>query len=157
MTSVTVTDTDYKRWVTFKLDNEKYCINVMQVQEVLRVTDIAPVPGAPDYVIGIINLRGTVVTITDIRKRFGLGHKEFDDSSRIVIVEIKNSVIGILVDSVADVVDLKNNEIESAPKVGNDESNKYIQGVSSKEGELLILIDLEKFLSDQELGNVATV
>jgi len=152
----TETDNDFKRWVTFKLENEKYCVNVMQVQEVLRMTDIAPVPGAPDYVIGIINLRGNVVTITNIRKRFGLGDREVDDSTRIIIVEIKNSVIGIQVDSVADVVDLKVDEIESAPNVGNEESHKYIQGVASRGGELLILIDLDKFLSDQELGNVVS-
>ena len=144
-----------KRWVTFRLDNEKYCVNVMQVQEVLRMTDIAPVPGAPSYVLGIINLRGNVVTITDIRLKFGLGSKETDDSTRIIITEIKNNVVGIMVDSVAEVVDLNSADIDSAPNVGNDESNKYIQGVSSRDGELLILVDLDKYLSDEELGNVS--
>ena len=72
------------QWVTFFLDNEKYGIKVMQVQEVLRMTEIAPVPGAPDYVLGIINLRGNVVTVIDSRKRFGLPDKEPDDATRIV-------------------------------------------------------------------------
>ena len=72
---------DALRWVTFRLENEKYGINVMQVQEVLRVSEIAPVPGAPSYVLGIINLRGNVVTVIDTRSRFGLPSAETDDSS----------------------------------------------------------------------------
>jgi len=155
MTAIAATEDSFKRWVTFKLENEKYCINVMQVQEVLRVSEIAPVPGAPNYVIGIMNLRGNVVTITDTRKRFGLGPREIDDDARIIIVEIKNNVVGIMVDSVTDVVDLENGEIESAPNVGNDESNKYIQGVASRDNELLIIINLNNFLTDEELSNVS--
>ena len=138
------------QWVTFKLDGEIYGINVMQVQEVLRVTEIAPVPGAPDYVMGIINLRGNVVTVVDTRKRFGLQSGEIDDSSRIVISEAGGNVIGILVDSVAEVVDLKRSEIESSPNVGNDESSKYIEGVATHNNDLLILVDVNKLLSTEE-------
>ncbi len=138
------------QWVTFYLGDEKYGINVMQVQEVLRVTEIAPVPGAPSYVLGIINLRGNVVTVIDTRNRFGLSSKETDDSSRVVIIETESHIIGILVDSVAEVVELKGSEIETAPNVGNEESSKYIQGVTSRENELLILVDLNKLLSEDE-------
>ena len=145
------------QWVTFHLENEKYGIKVMQVQEVLRMTEIAPVPGAPHYVLGIINLRGNVVTVIDTRKRFGLADVENDDETRIVIVEANNNVVGILVDSVAEVVDLKISEIETAPNVGNDESSKYIQGVSSRENELLILVDVNKLLSDEEWQEVASL
>ena len=143
------------QWVTFFLDSEKYGIEVMQVQEVLRMTEIAPVPGAPHYVMGIINLRGNVVTVIDTRKRFGLPEKEDDDATRIVIIEAENQVVGILVDSVAEVVDLRSSEIETAPNVGNDESSKYIQGVSSKGDELLILVDVNKLLTDEEWQEVA--
>lgn len=139
------------QWVTFRLDNETYGVNVMQVQEVLRMTEIAPVPGAPDYVLGIINLRGNVVTVIDTRKRFGLELREVDDATRIVITEIEQQVIGMLVDAVAEVVDVRMSEIETAPNVGNDESSRFIQGVSSREGELLILVDLNKLLSADEL------
>ncbi len=138
------------RWVTFRLENEKYGINVMQVQEVLRITEIAPVPGAPSYVLGIINLRGNVVTVIDTRSRFGLASVETDDSSRVVIIESEEQVVGILVDSVAEVVDLQPSEIETAPNVGTEESAKFIQGVASHDGELLILVDLNKLLSDEE-------
>ncbi len=138
------------QWVTFRLGEETYGVNVMQVQEVLRITEIAPVPGSPDYVVGIINLRGNVVTVIDTRKRFGLYPKDSDDSSRIVIIEAEDQVIGILVDSVAEVVELRSSEIESAPNVGNEESSRYIQGVTSRNGELLILVDLNRFPSDEE-------
>ena len=145
------------QWVTFHLESEKYGIKVMQVQEVLRMTEIAPVPGAPYYVLGIINLRGNVVTVIDTRRRFGLADVEHDDETRIVIVEANNNVVGILVDSVAEVVDLKASEIETAPNVGNDESSKYIQGVSSRDNELLILVDVNKLLSDEEWQEVASL
>lgn len=145
------------QWVTFNLENEKYGINVMSVQEVLRMTEIAPVPGAPHYVIGIINLRGNVVTVVNTRTRFGLGEIESDDATRIVIIESGGQVIGILVDSVAEVVDLRKSEIESAPNVGNDESSKYIQGVSSQGEQLLILVDVDKLLTDEEWEEMADI
>lgn len=138
------------QWVTFRLDNETYGINVMRVQEVLRVTEIAPVPGAPDYVLGIINLRGNVVTVLDTRQRFGLPQHEDDDSTRVVVIESERTVVGILVDSVAEVVELRRSAIESSPSVGNDESSKYIEGVANNEGELLILVDINKLLSEDE-------
>ncbi|CAK0754574.1 purine-binding chemotaxis protein CheW [Gammaproteobacteria bacterium] len=145
------------RWVTFRLDNEAYGINVMQVQEVLRVTEIAPVPGAPDYVLGIINLRGKVVTVIDARRRFNLISREPDDASRIVIIEAEKQVVGILVDSVAEVVDLRASEIETAPNVGNEETSRYILGVSSRADVLFILVDLNKLLSDEEWFEVGGI
>lgn len=143
-------DDEVLQWVTFKLDTENYGINVMQVQEILRYSEIAPVPGAPVYVLGIINLRGNVVTVIDTRSRFGLEPSEISDNTRIVIIESDKQVIGILVDSAAEVVYLKASDIDVAPNVGNDESAKFIQGVSNREGELLILVDLNKLLSDDE-------
>lgn len=138
------------QWVTFKLESEVYGINVMQVQEVLRYSEIAPVPGAPDYVLGIINLRGNVVTVIDTRSRFGLESCEVTDNTRVVVIESEKQVIGILVDSVAEVVYLKASEIDDAPNVGNEETTQFIQGVSNRDGELLILVDLDKLLSDDE-------
>src|SRR5690606_34009371 len=142
------------QWVTFRLDNETYGVNVMQVQEVLRHTEIAPVPGAPAYVLGIINLRGNVVTVIDTRHRFGLEPGEMTDNTRIVIIEAEKHVVGILVDSVAEVVYLRQSEIETAPNVGNEDSAKFIQGVCHKNGELLILIELNKLLTDEEWADL---
>lgn len=141
--------------VTFSLEGEVYGINVMQVQEVLRETEVAPVPGAPHYVIGIINLRGNVVSVIDARSRFGLMTKEDDDLSRIIVIEASSQTIGILVDSVAEVVDVQRSEIETAPNVGNDETSKYIDGVVSRGDQLLILVDLNKLLSESEWGEMS--
>ena len=143
------------QWVTYRLGEETYGINVMQVQEVLRYTEIAPVPGAPDYVLGIINLRGNVVTVIDTRSRFGLPPTETTDNTRIVIIESDEQVVGILVDSVAEVVYLKTSEIDVAPNVGTEEIAKFIQGVSNRDGELLILVDLNKLLTDDEWDEIS--
>lgn len=145
------------QWVTYKLGDETYGINVMQVQEVLRHTDIAPVPGAPDYVLGIINLRGNVVTVIDTRSRFGLPSSDITDNTRIVIIESDEQVVGILVDSVAEVVYLRSSEIDSAPNVGTEESAKFIQGVSNRDGQLLILVDLNKLLNDEEWTEITNI
>ena len=143
--------------VTFKLDNETYGINVMQVQEILRYTEIAPVPGAPAYVMGIINLRGNVVTVIDTRARFGLLAADATDNSRILIIEAEEQVIGILADSVSEVVYLRSSEIDSAPNVGTEESAKFIQGVCNRDNELLILVDLNKLLSDDEWDELSDI
>ena len=143
------------QWVTFQLEEETYGINVMQVREVLRYTEIAPVPGAPDYVLGIINLRGNVVTVIDTRSRFGLMEGEVTDNTRIIVIESERQVIGILVDSVAEVVYLRSSEIDTTPSVGTDESAKFIQGVSNRDGKLLILVDLNKLLTDDEWDEMA--
>ncbi|MBL4629639.1 MAG: chemotaxis protein CheW [Paraglaciecola sp.] len=145
------------QWVTYKLGEETYGINVMQVQEVLRHTEIAPVPGAPDYVLGIINLRGNVVTVIDTRSRFGLPSSDISDNTRIVIIESDDQVVGILVDSVAEVVYLRSSEVDSAPNVGTEESAKFIQGVSNRDGQLLILVDLNKLLNDEEWSEITNI
>lgn len=143
------------QWVTFRLEEETYGVNVMQVQEVLRYTEIAPVPGAPDYVLGIINLRGSVVTVIDTRSRFGLPMSDVTDNSRIVIIEVDKQVLGILVDAVSEVVYLNQSEIEIAPNVGTEESAKFIQGVCHKDERLLILVELGKLLNEEELSEIA--
>ena len=144
------------QWVTFRLENETYGVNVMQVQEVLRYSDIAPVPGAPSYVLGIINLRGNVVTVIDTRARFGLMPDEITDNTRVVIIESNKQVIGILVDSVAEVVYMKASEIEPAPNVGTDDSAKFIRGVCNRDNELQILVDLDKLLCDEEWDELSS-
>ena len=156
-TTIKNTDDPVMQWVTFRLQGEIYGINVMQVQEVLRYTEIAPVPGAPAYVLGIINLRGNVVTVIDTRNRFGLPSTDVTDQSRIVIIEVDGHVIGILVDAVAEVVYLRQSEIETAPNVGNDESAKFIQGVCNKNNELLILVELDKLLTEQEWADIEDI
>jgi purine-binding chemotaxis protein CheW len=142
------------QWVTYQLEDEYYGINVMQVQEVLRLSEIAPVPGAPSYVLGIINLRGNVVTVIDTRSRFGLMTKEPDENSRIIIAEVAGHVIGMLVDCVAEVVYLHQSEIDTAPNI-SDDSSRFIQGVCNREKYLLILVDVNKLLNDEEIADIS--
>jgi purine-binding chemotaxis protein CheW len=142
------------QWVTFQLENETYGVNVMVVKEVLKLQVIAPVPGAPDYVLGIINIRGTLISVVNTRSRFGLQDREADDNTRIVIIEIGKHIIGILVDSVAEVVYLRRSQIESAPQINRDDSAKFIQGVYHRDNQLLILVELEKLLSEDELSEL---
>ena len=139
-------DSVITQWGTFRLAEEIYGVNVMQIREVLRYTDITPVPGAPFYVLGIINLRGNVVTVIDTRVRFNLAQGTVDNNTRIVVVEVHKQVVGLLVDSVDEVTYLDAQDIEKTPNVGNDETSKFITGVCNKNNELLILIDLEKMI-----------
>ena len=150
-------DEPLSQWVTFQLAGETYGIAVSQVKEVIRVSEISPVPGAPAYVLGIINLRGVVVSVIDTRRRFGLPPKEAEEESRIILIEVDGHYIGILVDGVSEVVDLPKSEIDTAPNVGNSDASKYIMGVTTREGDLLILIDLNSLFSEEELLEVTNL
>lgn len=143
-----------QQWVTYQLQDEVYGVNVIQVQEVLRIIEITPVPGAPNYVLGIINLRGSVVTVIDTRSRFGLMPKESDDLTRIIVVEVNNNVIGMLVDSVSEVVYLHQSEIDTAPSFNSDDSSRFILGVTNQEDGLLILVDVNKLLADEQSSDL---
>ncbi|MDO7085265.1 chemotaxis protein CheW [Pseudocolwellia sp. AS88] len=138
------------QWVKFSLGGENYGIRVLKVQEIQRYSEISPIPGAPSYVLGIINLRGSVISVLNTREKFGLPDYEITDDSRIVILEVGKQIIGILVDSVAEVISLQASDVDIAPNVGNDETAKFIDGVSNKGGELLILLDAEKILNEDE-------
>ena len=144
-------------YVTFSLADETYAIDVLQVQEVLKLTEIAPVPGVPDYILGIINLRGSVVTVIDARRRMCLPERAPDDASRIVIIDVDKQNVGILVDAVAEVVQIPPDAIDPAPAVGNDQTSRFILGVSSTEEGLTILIDLNKLLSDDDWAAIRDV
>lgn len=146
------------RWVTFRLDSETYGIDVMQIREVLRSPEISPVPGAPSYVLGIINLRGNVVAIIDTRSRFGLSSREeIDDASRILILEAGDYVVGFLVDSVSEVAELRNEQIETAPDTGSGDASRFITGLYNRKEGLLILLDASKLLSDTELAELSNI
>jgi purine-binding chemotaxis protein CheW len=138
------------QYLTFKLIDETYGINVMQIKEVLRYSEIAPVPGAPSYVLGIVNLRGNVVTVVDTRVRFGLPECTVSDHTRIIIIEHEGEQVGLLVDAVQEVFYLYHNEIEQSPSVGNDDALMFIQGVYQKEEELVILLELNRMFERNE-------
>ena len=139
------TDVELSRWVTFRIGEEVYGIPVNQTKEVLRVTEIAPVPGAPAYVLGIINLRGNVVTVVDMRTRLGMPYQEPTDLTRIIILEASDQVAGILVDSIREVVQLDKSAVEPAPNTGSD-ADDIINGVAHHNDQLLIMLDAYRML-----------
>lgn len=148
---------DILQCVTFELNGETYALDVMRVQEVLRVGEISPVPGAPDYVLGIINLRGKVVTVIDARLRLGLSYAESTDMSRIIVLEAAGQDVGILVDGVAEVVQIRRADIDPSPSVGNEEAARYIEGVASRDKDLVIVVDVDKLLSEDEWAELAAM
>ena len=137
-------------WVTFYLGHEKYGISVLYVKEVLKPVKITPVPGAPEFVLGIINLRGSVVTVVDAHRRLSLSTAEDTDNTRIVVVEYKEQDVGIVVDKVAEVVELTDDDIELIPTVGDEKHSEFIMGISKTESDLLVILDLQKFMQVNE-------
>ncbi len=139
-----------ERWISFYLGEERYAVEVKKVREILRIHNIVPVPGAADYVLGITNIRGSVVTVIDGRSRMHLTQKKQDKLSRVVIIEYYNEFIGIVVDSVADVIDLPASAIDINPKINSHEGEKYIRGVVSSQSGLIIILDIERFLGCEQ-------
>jgi purine-binding chemotaxis protein CheW len=140
---------ELSQWVTFSLADEIYGINVMQIQEVLRYTEIAPVPGAAHYILGIINLRGNVVTVVDGRKKLQLMDVEDITNSRIIIIEVGDQVLGLVADSVSEVTEVPEGNIEISQMSDEYADDKYIHGVCQVEDNLLILMDVAKFFANE--------
>ena len=136
------------QFVTFTLGNEEYAVDILSVQEINRITEITIVPNSPDYVEGVINLRGKVIPVINLRKKFGLTDKETDDSSRIIIMEIQGITNGLIVDSVSEVLRILTNTIEPAPPMSSNISSQFIKGIAKLENRLIILIDLDRLLGE---------
>ncbi|MFP4251517.1 MAG: chemotaxis protein CheW [Guyparkeria sp.] len=136
------------RWVSFTVDDETYALNVLDVQEVLRDAEITPIPGAPDAILGIINLRGNVVTVVDARTFFGLEEKTWDENSRIMVIEVASGeIVGLVVDSVAEVIALPQAVVDQAMMAVADDRARHILGIVPQDEKLIILVDM-KSLSD---------
>ncbi len=141
--------------IVFTLGDEKYGVDISQVREIIRPTKITRIPNAPDFVEGVINLRGQITTIINLRKRFGLPPKEIDNDTRIIVVEYNNAVIGMMVDTVNEVKYLSAADIEPLPSIVTSRSEaKFLKGVGKLPDGLLILIDLNKVLSEEEVDSI---
>jgi len=143
------------RWISFYLGEERYAIEVEGVREILRINKILPVPGTASFILGITNIRGSVVTVIDGRNRFDLPMKEPGDLSRIIVIEYMDEVIGVVVDSVADVVDIRMSEINANPKMNAQTSNKSVRGVVTRSEGLIIILDAYKLISGDEESDFA--
>ena len=136
--------------VSFKLGNEEFAVDILKIQEINRMVEITKVPKSPEFVEGGINLRGKVIPIIDLRKRFGMEASEYTKNTRIVVVDIDNKVVGLIVDGVSEVLRLPASTVEPPPPIVAGIDAEYINGVGKLEDRLLILLELEKVLSQEE-------
>lgn len=142
-------DDNLLQLVVFNIGVEEFGVNIMQVQEIIRMPYITRIPRSPDYVKGVINLRGKIIVVMDLDKRFGMAEKEITDESRIVVVEINGNTIGLVVDSVSEVIRLKESSIEQTPEIITQKINaEYLKGVGKIDERLLILLNLDNIISE---------
>lgn len=143
------------QYLTFKLGEEVFGLDVIQIKEILEYIKITKIPQTPDFMCGVINLRGSVVPVIDMKQKFGMGQIERTVNTCIIVVEIEieeeKTFLGALVDSVQEVFELEASDIEPAPKIGTRLKNEFIKGMGKKSDRFIILLDINKVLSISEL------
>jgi purine-binding chemotaxis protein CheW len=151
--------TDTTQYLTFQLGEEVFALGVSNVREILEFTTVTKVPKTPEFMRGVINLRGSVVPVLDMRLKFGLTRTEKTVDTCIIVVEVsfegENTIIGALVDSVQEVFDLEPDQVEPAPKIGTQLKTEFIKGMGKRDDHFIIILDIDKVFSSEELA-VAT-
>ncbi len=146
------------QFLTFKLDDEVFGLSISKVREVLDFTSVTRVPQTPEYMRGVINLRGSVVPVIDLRQKFGLSQAEDTVNTCIIIVEIEmegeRTELGALADSVQEVLEMNPEQIEPAPKIGTKLNTEFIRGMGKRDEQFVILLDIDRVFSADELANV---
>ncbi|MBT4089682.1 MAG: purine-binding chemotaxis protein CheW [Calditrichaeota bacterium] len=145
------------RFLTFHLGKESYGIEIRHVTEIIVMQEITKVPNLPEFIIGVVNLRGNVISVMDMRMRFHLETKEYDDRTCIVVVNIKDLAIGLLVDTVNEVLNIPEEQVDPPPKTHSGIKNSYIMGMGKVENQVKILLDIEKILQEEELEQIEQV
>lgn len=151
-----VEDTQKGKFLTFSLGTEFYGIEIKYVTEIVGLQAITEIPEMPEYIKGIINLRGKIIPLMDVRLRFKKPFREYDDRTCIVVIDIREIPIGLIVDSVSEVISIPDEEIVAPPNVYKD-GNKYIKGIGKVENDVKLLLDSDKLLNDvevEDLGNI---
>lgn len=147
---------DEVQLVVFRLGKEEYGVDITQVREIIKMKEITRIPNAPEFVEGVINLRGQITTVTDLRKRLNVeGHN--NDQTRIIIVELGESTIGMIVDSVSEVLRLSKKDIDSTPEIVTSLETEYVRGVGKLKDRLLILLDLNRILQPGEVTELKKI
>lgn len=144
--------------VTFNLVGEEFGLPILDVREIIRMVDVTPVPNSPDFVEGVINLRGQILPVIDLRKRFKLETSDADEDTRIVVVEINDNLIGLIVDGVNEVLRIPSDTVNPPPQiVSSGIGAEYIQGIAHYNEKMIILVDLERVFSNDEIENLAKI
>lgn len=152
----TESENDLLQLVVFQLAGEEFGVEIMQVQEIIRMPDITRIPQSSNFVEGVINLRGKIIVVINLDTRFGLNSKELDENSRIIIVEIAEKVVGMIVDSVDEVLRLPASNVEPAPEmISSKIQADYLNGVGKLDDRLLIMLNLQKVLTEGDMAEVA--
>ena len=149
------------KFLTFTLGNEEYGVPVLKVREIIKVMDITQVPQVPDYVLGVINLRGPVIPVIDLRRKFGFAATEHTERTCIIVVDVDLSsmcvMMGVVVDTVSEVLNVTEAEIEQTPEFGGRVTTAYLLGLAKVKDSVKILLDLDRVLgSDGQLGTRAS-
>jgi purine-binding chemotaxis protein CheW len=157
--SVTLAQTS--KHLTFKLDAEEYGLDILKVQEIIGIMPITRVPRTPDYVRGVINLRGRVIPVVDLRIKFGVSSPEDDDRTCIVVVQFagaKNTTtMGVVVDEVSEVIDISEDQIEDTPRFGADLETDFVLGIGKVNDKVVMLLDIDRVLSGSEAETVERI
>ncbi len=148
--------TDANQFLTFTLGDENYGVDILKVQEIKGYTTVTRIPNTPESIQGVLNLRGTIVPIVDLRIKFGMEKKEATRLTVIVVVVIHDRVMGIVVDSVSDVLDIPTKDIQPSPQFGNDVDISFISGIGKCEDKLITLLDMERVTSVAEIARTAS-
>ncbi|MFC1885556.1 chemotaxis protein CheW [Thermodesulfobacteriota bacterium] len=143
------------KYLTFTLENEEYGIGILKIREIIGMMPITAVPQTPEYVKGVINLRGRVIPVIDLRLRFGMEEIDYTDRTCTIVVEVEKFsskiTVGIVVDSVSEVMNIKHEEIEETPSFGAALDTRFILGMAKKEGGVKILLDIDQVLGQEEI------
>lgn len=150
-------DTLEGKFLTFSIGSEEYGIPIRYVIEIIGIQDITELPQSPIYVKGVINLRGKVIPVIDVRLRFAMNEREYDERTCIVVVSIEETVVGLIVDQVSEVMEIPDSEIEPPPSMNRDESSRYIEGLGKTENKVKILLNVQKLLFREELEKLETL
>jgi len=148
---------DEQQLVSFKLGSEEYAVDIMQVQEIIRPTEITKLPKVPQFIEGVIDLRGKVLPIVDLRKRFDMPEGKRTSATRVVVTNINSMILGLVVDSVSEVLRLPTKAIEPPPKIVSGIDSRFLKGIGRLQKRLLILLDLEAIFSDKEIALINEV
>lgn len=150
-------DTQKDRFLTFKIADEEYAVEISCVIEVIGMQKITHVPDMPEFVKGVINLRGQVIPITDIRMRFGMPIRDYDDRTCIVVVNVEDTFVGVVVDTVSDVLDMPEEFIVPPPKINQTPGSRYIKGLGRVNEDVKIILDVNKLLYEKEFDSINSI
>lgn len=147
--------TDVNEYLTFRLGDEEYGIDILRVKEIRGYDAVTKIANAPAFIKGVINLRGTIVPIVDLRIKFNLGKAEYDRFTVVIILNVANRVVGVVVDSVSDVLTLTPGQVKPAPEFGGGLDTRYITGLGSVDERMLILVDIERLMTSADMSLVS--